>query len=225
LLTKRQRLGKWLLTLGVILLLLSSNILMSDLLLGPLESTYPPLLDPAALNKERTTPIRWVAVLGSSYDVEENRPLTARLGRDSLARLVEGVRVQKMLPGSKVLLSVGVPEDVAAQGAREMGRQLGLSREELQIIQGSLDTRDEAERMRPTLGTDEFVLVTSASHMPRAMALFQRAGMKPLPAPTDFWVKRRTSAFEIWFPSADALRASERASYEYLGLLWMRLSD
>ena len=223
LLSKRQRLGKGLLALGVVLLLLLSNTMMSDLLLSPLESTYAPLLDPAGLNKERGTPIRWVAVLGGGYDDEAERPATARLGTDSLARLAEGVRIQKALPGSKLLLSVGCPDEEVVRAARDVARMLGLSREELLIVSGSLDTRDEAERMRPTLGTDEFVLVTSASHMPRAMASFQRAGLNPVAAPTDFWVRSRFG-YDIWFPSADALRLSERAVYEYLGLLWLRLA-
>jgi uncharacterized SAM-binding protein YcdF (DUF218 family) len=221
-LSKRQRLGKSLLGIGVLLLLLLSNGAISDFLLAPLETRYPPLTDPAALNRDSETPIRWVAVLGGGYCSDENLPATSRLEPDSLSRLAEGVRVQKALPGSQLLLSVGANGSEVAEVAVSIAGMIGLRREDLRIIQGALDTRDEVGLMNKTIGPEPFVLVTSASHMPRAVALFQSAGMKPLPAPTDFWVKGR-AGYEHWLPSGSSLLRSERAFYEYLGLAWMRL--
>jgi len=60
--------------------------------------------------------------------------------------------------------------------------------------------------------------------MPRAMALFKKQGMQPIPAPTNHLV-RSSSWFWIGtlFPSADALLKSQSAFYEYLGLLWAQL--
>ena len=58
--------------------------------------------------------------------------------------------------------------------------------------------------------------------MPRAMALFQNAGMDPLPAPIEYMVTSRPG-YENWIPSSGSLHLSERAIYEYLGLLWFRL--
>jgi uncharacterized SAM-binding protein YcdF (DUF218 family) len=206
-LSKRQRVGKSLVSIGVLLLLLLSNAQIGDLLLSPLESRYPPLADPSALRKDSQAPIRWVAVLG---------------GGPIRSRFIEGARVQKMLPGSKLLLSVGSDDGSSTDDAIELAQMIGLRRENLIIFQNARDTREEVERMSRTIGADRFVLVTSASHMPRAVALFQGADMNPLPAPTEYLVKSRSS-YENWLPSAGSIYLSERAIYEYLGLLWLRL--
>lgn len=60
--------------------------------------------------------------------------------------------------------------------------------------------------------------------MTRAMKIFLAAGMKPIAAPTDFravWVPVQVTDF---FPQTGALANTERAFYEYLGLLWGMLS-
>jgi uncharacterized SAM-binding protein YcdF (DUF218 family) len=60
--------------------------------------------------------------------------------------------------------------------------------------------------------------------MPRAVALFERLGMEPIPAPTDFWIKKRQGLSPgMFFPSADGLRKAERAFYEYMGVVWSKL--
>jgi uncharacterized SAM-binding protein YcdF (DUF218 family) len=88
----------------------------------------------------------------------------------------------------------------------------------------SKDTKDEARLIKNIVGNDRFVLVTSASHMPRSMALFKKLGMQPIPAPTDYWVKERQGISPaMFFPSSNGLRKAERAFYEYLGLAWANL--
>ena len=76
--------------------------------------------------------------------------------------------------------------------------------------------------MREAVGEAPFLLVTSASHMPRAMMLNRKAGLNPIPAPT----ARRAAGTTLksdpafWLPSAGALEMSERAIHEYLGIAW-----
>lgn len=139
------------------------------------------------------------------------------------SRFIDGVRVQKAVPGSKLLLSLGPVDASAEREAIETARTIGLRREDLILIQDVRDTREEVKQMSQVIGADRFVLLTSASHMPRAMELFRGAGMNPLPAPIEHMVRSRSS-YENWIPSAGSLYLSERAIYEYLGLLWLRLA-
>jgi len=79
--------------------------------------------------------------------------------------------------------------------------------------------------IRDMVKEDQFLLVTSAVHMPRAMALFKKAGMNPVAAPAGFFdrkEKRRLSP-EEFFPNAEALQKSDRAVHEYLGIVWAKL--
>ena len=64
-----------------------------------------------------------------------------------------------------------------------------------------------------------FVLVTSASHMPRSGKHFERAGLAPVASPTLYRTGRSgPHRLSYWVPSSEGLRKTERAVYEYLGL-------
>ena len=63
-------------------------------------------------------------------------------------------------------------------------------------------------------------LVTSASHMPRAMLLFQQQGVTPVAAPTYYIAKWPAD----WRFGSEGLLKSERAIYEYLGLAWAQVT-
>lgn len=70
-----------------------------------------------------------------------------------------------------------------------------------------------------------FLLVTSALHMPRAMASFQKQGFSPIPAPSPAQiVVPEKPDFSFWLPDWRALEASRSIVKEYLGLLvyWTR---
>lgn len=64
----------------------------------------------------------------------------------------------------------------------------------------------------------EILLVTSASHMPRAAALFRKQGFTVVPEPTDFHAPAnpRFRLFDV-LPSAEALRGNALALNEYVG--------
>lgn len=66
-------------------------------------------------------------------------------------------------------------------------------------------------------GLGKVLLVTSALHMPRALATFQAAGVDGVAAPTDFEVMPEPDHLMRWLPDAEALSASTRALKEYLG--------
>ena len=68
------------------------------------------------------------------------------------------------------------------------------------------------------------MLVTTASHIPRSMALFKKLGMNPIPSPIDHSIKDRhgLSLFSF-FPSTGNLRKTELAIHEYIGMTWAKL--
>ncbi len=78
-------------------------------------------------------------------------------------------------------------------------------------------TADHPGNLRPLVGNEPFVLVTSAAHMPRAVRTFHRAGLDPIPYPVDFHILG-DYRWEDWLPNTDNLVTLERALKEYLGL-------
>ena len=219
--TRRQKTGKVLVTLGVVLLALFSYRAFSDNLLGPLEYRYPPVLNPA-----RFSDVKWVVVMGSGHNSDPRLSVTSQIDESAAVRLVEGIRLHRMLPESKLVLSGGRVFDPVphARVMADVAAAIGVDKHHIVLQARSRDTKDEARFIRDIVGNEKFILVTSASHMPRSMAMFKKLGMDPVPAPTDYWVKERQAVSpSMFFPSAGNLRKAERAVYEYLGLLWAKL--
>jgi len=79
---------------------------------------------------------------------------------------------------------------------------MGVSDSDIVLEPDSKDTKDEAVLIQKIVGNEKLILVTSASHMPRSMALFKKRGMQPIPAPTDHTIKRRQRISPgVFFPA------------------------
>jgi uncharacterized SAM-binding protein YcdF (DUF218 family) len=227
--TRKQKAGRIAVTLAGLLLFLFSSHFFSNLLLTPLESRYPPLvITSGAPAPVGLSEVKFIVVLATGISHEPGRPLEFELDETSTPRLVEGVRMSKLLKGCKLVLSGGPagPDSVssAAQITAELAEYLGVGRQDMILETQSRDTDDEARLVAPIVGKQPFILVTEASHMPRAMALFRKRGAHPIADPVDF---RTHPGQEIVpdevFPSAGDLSGSERAVYEYLGLAWAKI--
>ncbi|AGA32429.1 YdcF- like protein [Thioalkalivibrio nitratireducens DSM 14787] len=107
-----------------------------------------------------------------------------------------------------------------AQGYAQVAQALGVPAERIVVLDTPTDTAQEAYAVRDLLGSEaRFLLVTSASHMPRSVRHFERVGLGPIASPTHVLTGRgRPARLSYWVPSSDALRKTERAVYEYLGL-------
>ncbi len=219
--TRKQKIGKIVVSVGVLLLTVFSYGAISNTLLRPLEYKYAPLL-----SLEDMRHVKWIVVLGGGHTSDPQLPVTSQLSDASTARLIEGIRLHNMLPESKIILSGGGLFDPVpnAKIMADVALSIGVDKEDLVLESVSKDTKDEAGLIQKIVGKDRFVLVTSASHMPRSMALFKKCGMHPIPAPTDYFVKKRQRVSPaMFFPSASDLYKTERAFHEYLGIAWAKL--
>lgn len=219
--TRRQKTGKILVTIGVVVFAALSYGVASEMLLRPLEYKYPPLTDVSAVSD-----VKWVVVLSGGSSPDAYLPITGQLSHASLVRLVEGIRIHRKLPQSKLILSGGGAFNTVAEAKTmaDVAVALGMNDEEIVLESESMDTKDQARLIRKIVGDNRFVLVTSASHMPRSMALFEKRGMHPIPAPIGYKITERQKITPaIFFPSAGQIEKIERAFYEYLGLVWAKL--
>jgi uncharacterized SAM-binding protein YcdF (DUF218 family) len=219
--TRKQKTGKIIVSIGVILLCTLSYGAVSDILLQPLEYKYPPLI-----KLEDVHDIKWVVVLGGGHTSDPKLSVISQLSEASLCRLVEGIRLHRELPKSKLVLSGGSFFDRVsnAKVLSEVAVAIGVKKKNILLEEISKDTEDQARLIQQIVSKDRFILITSASHMPRTMAFFRRLGMDPLPAPTEYLVKESVAITpERFYPSAGGLRKTERAFYEYLGLAWAKL--
>ncbi len=222
--TKKQLAAKIVISLAALLLMISGFGILSDRLLARLEHMYPPVDIQAA----RQTGVKWVVVLGGSHVTDPDLPLTGVLTPETQARLNEGIRILRRIPHAKLLLSGGSAFDPRSDAEVMAGLavDLGVDPGDIVLEDESLDTDDEARLIRPMVGKDRFVLVTSAYHMPRSMALFTARGMQPIPAPTCYYSHDRNGLSPgMFFPAADNLMNCEIAAHEILGLLAIQIRE
>lgn len=189
------------------------------------ESVYSPVGE-KQLQVLQQDPPRFVVVLGSGHVSDDRLPVTGQIGGTSLARLAEGIRLQRLLPGAKLVVSGGAVGDPVANAkvVAAVAESLGVARKQLVIEDQPLDTVEEARFLAPVLKDAPFVLVTSALHMPRAMAIFENQGMRPMAAPTDYVIKISAVAPPgSYLPSLNNFDLSRRILYEWLGDIWSRV--
>jgi uncharacterized SAM-binding protein YcdF (DUF218 family) len=225
---RRQKLGQWLLTAGVLLLLLFSNNLVSTWLIQPLESRYPaiPELSPETPPPPTLARCRYVVVLGSGHGEIDTLPATSKLSPSGLARITEGVRLLRVLPEARLVVSgPGVDNHPThASVLSQAAVALGVSPGRIIKIETARDTEEESLAVHQLIADAPVALVTSAWHMPRAAALLRHAGVDVLPCPADFLAKPVPG----WHGSdfmcePDALTRSTYAVREYIGRLWLWL--
>ncbi len=193
-----------------------------------LENQYP------SYQKENNALVDYVLVLGSGHHTDSSQPISTLLSSSGLQRLVEGIRVYRLNPGSKLLLSgySGSDEMPHAQALKKVARHFGVPEADLILAGNVKDTREEAEHWVTVAKGKSLVVTTSASHMPRSMYLFQQVkkakGLKVrlIAAPTDYISHANTQLiWKDWFPSGGHIQNLERVWHEYLGLFWAYLAS
>jgi uncharacterized SAM-binding protein YcdF (DUF218 family) len=222
LIIKRRKAAIVFIGIGIGFLLFFGYAVFTKPVLYSLERSYAPLIVEQITPKIRDQ-IRYVVVLGSGHVSDPDLPKTAQIGGSSLYRLVEGVRIYRLLPGSKLVITGGViPDPVTnARVVSDVAHQIGVPVQDAIVEERPSDTVEEARLLHGLLGSTPFVLVTSAAHMKRAVRIFQDFGMRPVPAPTDFIIKNRPGgAIESVLPNCGNLWISQRVIYEWLGEKW-----
>lgn len=219
---RRRRFGNGLAVAGIGLMLAASYGFTGRPLLERLEYRYDSKPELKGL-----AGVKWVVVLGGGVWDDGRLSSTARLTESSVCRLAEGIRLWRQIPGSKLLLSGGrvytsVPE---AQAMAELAIELGVPDSCLALEMDSRDTGEQARLVAGMVGDQRMVLVTSAAHMPRSMALFRRQGIYPVPAPSNFMVKRGQSGDPSrFFPSSVGIEVWETVIHEAAGMAWSKIT-
>jgi uncharacterized SAM-binding protein YcdF (DUF218 family) len=165
-------------------------------------------------------------VLGSGYHPRNALPVTAALDSVGIVRLTEGLRLLRQLPGAQLILSGGPVrgEPPIARGYALAADALGVPAASMILIDEPPDTGAEIRAIHARVGDAPVLLVTSAAHMPRAMALCRREGLHAIAAPTgNLAAPSGRGGFWLPLPSGASLIKSETAFHEYLGLLALTL--
>lgn len=176
----------------------------------------------------------YVLVLGSAHVSDNAQPISSLLSSSGLMRLMEGVRVYRLNPGAKLLLSgYRFRDEIShAEALKKVAMYFGVPEKDIVLAKQVKDTQEEATHWAGYAQGKRLAVVTSASHMPRSIYLFKQAnldkklGLRLYPSPTDYISHRNTTFnWKDWFPSGQSIFRLERVWHELLGILWAKLNS
>jgi uncharacterized SAM-binding protein YcdF (DUF218 family) len=205
---------------GLALLWAFSTPAVSDRLVYPLERRHPPRPLAALPTADA------ILVLGGTMKL----PLPPREFpevSDAADRVLHAARLHRAGKAPLVVVSGG-PKPTRAE-AESMGwllEQLGVPPAAVVREDTSLTTHENCVRSREVLAAADIrrvLLVTSALHMPRALATCRAAGIDAEPAPTDYWVADEDLDALDFTPRIEALLVSHLALHERIGWVVYRL--
>lgn len=204
---------------GILLAALSFSPWVADGLLHHLEKKYDPYSFP-----DETSP-EWILVLGQGVK-EGDVPDTSRVNGTMYARLMEAVRISRRLTPVRTVVSISgrVSAETKTAWWSSFCSNVRTDPQNAIILTEPKDTEEELRQALQYIGNDPFILVTSASHMPRAMRIAAALGGKAVAAPCDFEGYSAGPFYKQLIPSSRQLCRTEKALHEYLGLLWFRLT-
>ena len=198
-------------------------------------ATLTGLLEQQASPFESTTAKRFdaIVVLGGGVAGKGTLRPSDELLDLSIKRTICGVDlfVQGFAP--RILFSGG-DASIIGSGPKEalemkrLARRLGVPEEAILIEDQSKTTYETALATKRLIGSASILLVTSASHIPRALGLFRKQGLDATPSPCGYTVKNRPgdswqgNPFDL-LPDVGALKKSTTAIAELAGMLvyWM----
>jgi uncharacterized SAM-binding protein YcdF (DUF218 family) len=208
---------------AMIILWVCSTPFFANRAVASLERQYPP-------RTMAQTPEADVAiVLGGGL----GQPLPPRVEvqlYNAAGRVLHASRLYRAGKVKRVLVSAGnIPWALAIKPEAELTKELlvewGVPSEAIEIETASRNTYENAreiERMWKARGFKSALLVTSAIHMPRAIAVFRRADFPVIASTADVLVVDGEDVF-TWLPDASALATTTNAVKEWMGIFVYRL--
>ncbi|MCC6984236.1 MAG: YdcF family protein [Bauldia sp.] len=222
---RARAIGRLALLLALAILWVASTPAFSQWLLWQIEGQVP------AVPLEDAPQASVAVVLGGAI----GQPIPPRVAPDlldSVDRVLDTARLYRAGKVSAVLVTAGnLPWQTSAKSEAELIadllEELGVPRSAITVETESRNTFENAANARALFeehGWTSGLLVTSAFHMPRALAVFRRAGLQVAPVTSDVRVHFPLveSPLDL-LPDAFSLNQTTDAIKEIVGLLVYRL--
>ena len=216
---KKPRIAGGVIILALAVLWTASTPFIADRLYRHMESFYPPV------QTEKVPVRRCLVVLGGALGAVLPPRVEFDMN-DSVDRVYKAAALYRAGKAPVVIVTGGnQPWAESKMAEADLMRNLliewGVPAEAILLEGSSQNTRENALYSKPILdsiGCDDALLVTSAAHMPRAVAAFRSVGLTVTPVSTD--VRAPVRAIPLLLnilPSADALEMTTDAIREWLG--------
>ena len=214
-----------------LVLFTAGNVRVSNRLITSLERQYTPY--------ENMPQAEAIVVLGGATRNDEPPRIMPDMS-DRGDRLLYAAKLYQDGAAPLILLTGGRIEwfkgnSSEAESMATILEIMGVPRQAMLLESRSLNTYENAVYTKEILDRRQikrFLLVTSAAHMPRSVRIFEKQGLNPVPAPTDFLISDRNliestftaeSRILSFFPNTESLDRTTQAIKEYIGTFIYRL--
>ena len=198
----------------IVILWVSATNIFSGFVLKSLEQDYPPVAI------EQQPVVDAIVILGGYTDASDSGGII-ELG-DAVDRLFHGMRLYRAGKAPVVMLVGGAARghQPEAQVMANLLAEFNIAREVMLLEDKSRNTRQNALNAMAIMqdnGIKKILLSTSAYHMHRAQAVFEKLGVEVVPAATDYQVLEPDPSILDWLPNAEALMMTTLGIKEHLG--------
>lgn len=217
--------------LALVILMTAGNSRFANHLIFSLERQYLP--------STNTPQAEAIVILGGATRNEEPPRVLPDLNERG-DRLLYGAKLYQdgaapliILSGGRIGWSGG--DSSEAESMASILALMGIPKNAMILESKSLNTHENALFTKKVLEREniqQILLVTSAMHMPRSLAIFNKQGISAIPAPTDFIVSDRELSGDQFsiesrilnlLPSSGNLDQTTLAIKEYIGTFIYRL--
>jgi uncharacterized SAM-binding protein YcdF (DUF218 family) len=223
--TRFTRLASWLIVTSLVLLVIAGLSPLGNALILPLEDRFPPW------NPSHGAP-DGIVVLGGAISPGVSEARNAIALDEAAERITATAELARRYPDARIIFSGGSGALLEREGpeapfAVRQLMALGVAHDRITAEEQSRNTLENAAYARllanPKPG-ERWLLVTSAYHMPRAIAAFRAEDFAVDAYPVD-WRTRGAGDLQRGFSTlSEGLRRTDAATREWVGLVVYRLT-
>ncbi len=169
----------------------------------------------------------YLHVLGAGCSLDRRLTATQQLSDITLLRLIEAIRISKYLPNYKIVTSGNSSLGLEPQASvvKRAAIELGIPEDNIEMLTTPSNTAEEVVAFVNKFGVHKNVIVvTDAIHLPRALMLYKKYGIKAFASPSNFRVKEVPNDYNfITFPCYSSLELMNeylREQLKYLKDSW-----
>lgn len=219
----KKKSGRFLLSMAALFVLAIGILPVEQLVLLPLENRFP-------IPRELPAHVDGIIVLGGFQNniVTESRKQPTLNDRSD--RLYAFLSLAGRYPEAKAVFTGGSAEIIQsdfteAETVRQVFQAMHYPMGNISFEDASRNTRENAELSKQLIGprdNETWILITSASHMPRSVGVFRKVGWEVLPYPVDF---NTAPSMRLKYPLrfSHSLYMAYVAFHEWVGLVSYRL--
>ncbi|WP_398468727.1 YdcF family protein [Tardiphaga sp.] len=221
----RHRIGTWLVSFGILLLLVLGYSPLSNVLLLSLTERFPQWQDGGRAPDG-------IVVLGGAIDSDSTAARNSLEVNAAAERVTAMLELARRYPEAKIVFTGGAASLIEATlseapAAGDVLRRFGVAPERIVLENDSRTTEENASltmRLVAPKPGERWLLVTSAWHMPRSIGVFRKAGFDVEAYPVDWRTRGWIDASETFDTVSAGLARADIAMHEWVGLVSYRLA-